>query len=279
MIVLLYNSYSSAGKGIGMAQHIIQILNQKGVELEHYCDKWPASFHFSSKIWLVGGDGTLNYFLNLYGILPNPLGIFEAGTGNDLYWKIYGKRSLQNQIDFLIKSQHNTPIDVGLCNGELFLNSVGIGFDGEVLKKMKSIRKIGGHLGYLIQVIRTIFSFKEKEFCLEFNNLKLNQKFLLLNIGNSSRTGGGFHISPLAEINDGLLDILTCQKLSVLKRLRYLPVIEKGKHLALPFIAHYTTKAIKITANNDCYYQLDGELRKAVNFNIKIMEEKIMMIN
>jgi diacylglycerol kinase (ATP) len=279
MIVLLYNSFSNAGKGARTAQLIIHELVQKGIALEHHCDIWPELIPAEAKIWIVGGDGTLNYFLNKYGILPNPVGIFEGGTGNDLYWKIHGNRSVHNQIDFLLNSQNNIHVDVGQCNEELFINGVGIGFDGEVLKKMKNIRRIGGHLGYLVQVIKTIFSYREQTFSLDFNKQKLSQTLLLLNIGNSSRTGGGFHISPLAEINDGLLNILLCQKLSIINRLRYLPVIEKGNHLSLPFISHYTTTSINITAEKKCFYQLDGELRKAQKFNISILNEKIRVIS
>ena len=51
-----------------------------------------------------------------------------------------------------------TSIDVARCNNEYFVNMIGLrAFDGEVLRKMKTVRLIGGHLGYLLVVIRLIF--------------------------------------------------------------------------------------------------------------------------
>ena len=52
-------------------------------------------------------------------------------------------------------------VDAASCNDQLYMNSLGIGFDGEVLQSMRTIRWMGGHLGYLLVVLRKIFSFKE----------------------------------------------------------------------------------------------------------------------
>ena len=79
-------------------------------------------------------------------------------------------------------------------------------------------------------------------------------------INNSSRAGGGFFVAPNASINDGKLDMVLCKKLPVLKRLKYLPIIEKGKHLHLPFIVHHLGEKFSIQCNNEIPVQVDGEL-------------------
>ncbi len=139
------------------------ILHSRGLAFDVFENQWPAELNNYSEVLLFGGDGTLNYFVNRYGVLSLPLTLFPGGTGNDVHWKLFGDTNGEKQI-------HSWPefktmaIDVGVCNGEYFVNMVGIGFDGEVLKRMKAIRWIGGHIGYLSVVIRLIFSFVEMSF-------------------------------------------------------------------------------------------------------------------
>jgi diacylglycerol kinase family enzyme len=68
-----------------------------------------------------------------------------------------------------------------------------------------------------------------------------------------------------------LFDANLVQPLSPFKRLRYLPVIEKGKHLNLPFIDYYNTQKIIIKSNQPIQSHLDGEYLESNEFNIEIL--------
>lgn len=153
---------------------------------------------------------------------------------------------------------------------------MGIGFDGEVLRSINTVRFLGGHLGYLMVVIRKIFSFKEYNFEIEIDDTKLYQKYLLLIIANSTRMGGGFMISPTGNINDEKLDLITCDPLTVLERLKYLPVIEKGKHLEKSFINHELITSVKINCEKEMSVQIDGELIFGNSFEIKVLPQKYL---
>jgi diacylglycerol kinase family enzyme len=273
MIGIFVNTTAGKGKALKITSILNNYLTKNNIEFVIYKDNWPTEINTITEAWVVGGDGTVNYFLNKYPSAKMAISVFKGGTGNDFGWKLYGDMSLQQQIELVVNA---TPkkVDAAICNNKIFINSVGVGFDGEVLKSMKSIRWLGGHLGYLFVVIKKIFSFKEFNFSIESSTLNITQKFLLVNIANSVRTGGGFYISPLADVTDGELNIVLCKPLSILKRLRYLPVIEKGKHLALPFIAHHLTQQIIIQMPQNVFAQLDGELIEGKQFDIKILKEQ-----
>jgi diacylglycerol kinase (ATP) len=276
-IAVLVNSKSGGGKGLTISKEIKLFLSQHQIKFDIFIDNWPANFNNFNKIWIVGGDGTLNYFINSYPSIQIPIAIIKGGTGNDFAWKLYGDVVLHDHLHQLIIG-NVTKVDVGKCNDKYFLNGVGVGFDGEILRSMDKIRWLGGHIGYLIVVIKKIFSFKEQKFEINFNNKILNLELLLMSVFNSSRTGGGFHIVPTADISDGYLNILLCKPLSLFKRLFYLPKIEKGKHLHLPFIHHHLTKGITIKCHTNTAAQIDGELFYAKEFNISIIEKKINFI-
>ena len=103
---------------------------------------------------VVGGDGTLNYFINQYPQFALPLAIFRGGTGNDFHWLLYGDVTEAEQVD-LVLSASPQPVDAGLCNHRLFINGVDIGFDGKVAKDLMGKQKRAGKASYMLTILKT----------------------------------------------------------------------------------------------------------------------------
>jgi YegS/Rv2252/BmrU family lipid kinase len=275
-VVILVNPCSGKGKAIKTGHLLQEKLTTKKIQYSLCEDIWPKDLSFFTEVWIVGGDGTMNYFLNHYPDNHLPVALFKGGTGNDFAWKLYGNISLEEQIE-LVLSAKAKPVDAGICNGKLYANSLGIGFDGEVLRSINTIRWLGGHVGYLLIVIKKIFSFKEFSFKITTADKIYEERFLLVTINNSSRTGGGFMITPEASITDGKLDMILCKQLPILKRLKYLPVIEKGKHIGLPFIYFNQDKNIFVECEQEIYAQLDGELISGKIFDISCLPGRLLI--
>ena len=270
-ILVLHNSFSGKGKGKKMANTIGKVLSIKNLEFANFENEWPSNLDIYSEVWLIGGDGTLNYFLNKYHEINTPIALFPGGTGNDFHWKLYGNITTENQIEKVLIG-NSKKVDIGICNGERFINTIGLGFDGEVLKEMKTVRFFGGHMGYLLIVVKKIFSYSEKMYDVALNGNQFKIKCLLFLVSNSSRTGGGFMVSPEAKIDDGLLNVIYSNPLSILKRLILLSKVEHGKHLNDKNISHFLCNEINITCYEEIFYQLDGELRKGKQFEVKILK-------
>ena len=269
-------TYTTAGKGRGLkvAREIGLLLAEKGINHSIFNGDWPCSFAAFSDIWIAGGDGTLNYFINQYPDLNLPLSIFKGGTGNDFACGLYGSISTAEQVEKVLSSPAK-PVDAALCNGRLFLNVAGIGFDGEVLKEMGLIRFLGGKAGYYFAILKNILFFREKHFMISRDTLIFRGKLLLVLVTNSGTTGGGFRVSPLSSVTDGLLDLVIAKPLSILKRLLYLPKVQKGKHLPLPVISHFTSEYFTIECEADLPAQVDGELITAKTFRFSVLKGKL----
>ena len=141
---------------------------------------------------------------------------------------------------------------------------------------MKAIRFIGGHYGYLLAVIYKLFGFKENTITIETATEKWEAPFLLAMVVNSSRAGGGFYIAPPAEVNDGLLNMVLCQKLPLWKRVWYLPIIKYGKHMTLPFVIARWVKKFNITSSKVLPIQMDGELFFADKLEIQVLSNQFL---
>lgn len=274
-VAILDNPSAGKGQSGRMANWLKNELANRQIPCTVFKEQWPSSFGDFSDIWIIGGDGTINYFINHYPDCDKPLALFKGGTGNDFAWKLYGDISDEEQLELILNAQPR-PIDAGKFNDTLFINCLGVGFDGEIVRSMNAIRFVGGHLGYLLVVIKKIFSFREYRFKITTKEEQWNDTFLLVMIVNSSRAGGGFMVAPDASLTDGKLNMMLCKKLSILKRLKYLPVIEKGKHLHLPFVIYRLGQKFEIACPKEMAIQVDGELFAASELKIEVLPGRFL---
>ncbi len=245
------------------------------VQLFH--KEWPSDLQNFDEVWVMGGDGTFNYFVNKYPDCSIPIGLFEGGTGNDFYWKIFGKISREEHLSHILNG-HTASLDAGQVNQMIFLNGVGIGIEGDVLKSMKAIRFIGGALGYYLAAIPQLFKFKSYIISFERAGKIFSKKVFLCMVFNSSRAGGGFHFFPMASIQDGALNMMLCNPIAIIKRLYYMPLIQKGKHVNYPFLEFSTIQSTRIHCNRVLIAQVDGEILASDIFDFKILPAKFKYI-
>lgn len=270
-IAIATNTLAGSGKAIKLAAAIQQLLQHQNIHAQIFTEKeWDARMYEFDQIWITGGDGTVNYFVNQYNDIKIPLCIFNGGTGNDFYALLYGKTTVEAQVNHVLQSAPK-PIDAGRCNERYFLNGVGIGFDGAVAKSLQGVNKFGGKTSFMLTILKHILFYKEQQYEIICAEKRVSGKYMMISIANGTRYGGGFFVAPQAKADDGLFDTIFVKSLSIFKRLRYLPVIEKGKHLDLPFVDYYHTQKITIKSDQPIQSHLDGEYLESDEFNIEIL--------
>ncbi len=187
----------------------------------------------SDMILSIGGDGT---FLEVVqGALESkiPIASLPAGTGNDFL------KSLNVPSDPIAALEHiyNAPvreIDVGMLNGELFVNECGAGFDVMVLDYAEKAKKhVRGLLPYLWGVICTIFTYYSSPMIISADGKEVfRDDCLVFSVANGKFIGGGIPISPNAEPTSGKLELLVLKACSRLRLMSYLPGLLRGKILS-----------------------------------------------
>ena len=275
-IAIVCNALAGVGKAIVLAERITTELTKRQIPYTFFKETWPADFNEFTDVWIVGGDGTLNYFVNHYPEIKLPLVIFNGGTGNDFHWLLYGKMSFDEQLQLALSATPK-PIDLGCCNDKFFINGVGIGFEGEVAKSLTGKKKKAGKASFMAMILRKIFSYRSTSYRITVDDKPIvAKKYLIVDISNGCRAGGGFYIAPQAKADDGLFDVVLIDALNSVKRLRWLPVIEKGKHLGLSFIHHSRAKKIIIESNATIQSHLDGEYYSIDKLEIQILPGKLL---
>ena len=272
-IALLVNPHLP--KAIAVANEIAKLLQLKKIEHSIHVSQWPQNWVDVSETWIIGGDGTMNYFINRYPQFDLPIAIFKAGTGNDFHWLLYGHLSVEQQVELVLAARPH-PVDAGLCNKRLFINGVGIGFDGKVVKDLRG--KTKGKASYLFAILKNIFRYRTFLCSVNTENFHWGKKCFMISIANGKRYGGGFHVTPKSLVNDGLLDTNIVGKIHSLARIRYLPVIEKGAHINLPFITYVKSSMVIVKALKELPAHADGEYFTATEFNIECLPARFLFL-
>mgnify|MGYP001426147672 FL=1 len=110
-----------------------------------------------TRVYSVGGDGTLNEILNGMIGSVGSLGIIPKGSGNDFIKSIDISYKSGDIMERTIKGRE-VPVDIGRVNGRYFINIASVGFDAEVAHnavKFKKLPLIPGSLAYILSTIIT----------------------------------------------------------------------------------------------------------------------------
>ncbi|MCC5929718.1 MAG: YegS/Rv2252/BmrU family lipid kinase [Cyclobacteriaceae bacterium] len=227
------------------------------------------------RIFILGGDGTLNYVINALPHFNYELAIVSNGTGNDTVKSIHGCLDFKRQLEIGLDGQV-AKFDLGICNGRRFINGVGFSFDGMVVKKMQRRRKkINGHLAYYSTVLALLFSYKEPFFEIQLDDQLLAENIFSVSVAKGTTFGGGFVMNPNARGNDGLLDIALIRKISILRRLLHLSKLNDGSHGGLPEVSFLKSSHVEIRSDIGLYGHIDGEMLCGKTFSIAVEKEKL----
>jgi len=267
---IVCNPKSGKGNPLKVLPAFREYLNSKNIAHRVFSDFLPETLVSFTCLVVMGGDGSLNYAINHFKNISIPIALIRCGTGND-YATLHLEKAKLNQ-QFEIATQENSIwVDAGICNGKKFINGVGIGFDGWVVRKNLGKQFFTGKLAYLSTILSLLLFYRESEYTIEIDGQTIKQPVFMLSAAKGKTYGGGFKVAPLADPTDGYLDFIGVKKISLLNRLRYLPVIEKGKHLHLPFVFSQKAKSIKIKASHPLQAHLDGEYMESDTFEIEVI--------
>ncbi len=216
----------------------------------------------------AGGDGTIHEVVN--GLVraagdgvAGTLGIIPIGTGND-FIKSAGVPSDWRAACRVIGAAHTRRIDVGCINGEYFVNQAGIGFDAQVSIEALNITWARGMAVYVLALARNmLLSYRTPHVSLDMDGRHSEQRITLVTIGNGRCAGGGFWLTPTAELDDGWFDICVADQLTKPGILALIPHVMRGTHIGKRAITLSHARKILVVSTEPLPIQADGEILDA----------------
>ena len=230
----------------------------------------------------VGGDGTFNEMCRpLINKKDITVGLISAGTGND-FIQILGFPNRFGDPEWDIFFNRNSiEMDAGSCNGMIFLNGMGLGFDAQVAAENYTEPgkvKRGSKYKYIWHIVKTLLFFREKRMTVITDTGRHETDCFINTVAIGRRFAGGFYLTPKAIANDGLLDVCMIKKLSLLERFSILLKVPEGKHISDKRVNYYQTKGINLEFPQVVPFHVDGELYFADKFNVTLLPGALKII-
>ncbi len=274
-VKVIVNPAAAWGHGAEAAPTIERTLTDLGIEFDLVFTTRPgeaielarqASLDGYDVVAAAGGDGTTHEVVNgLLAAQPQgvagTLALLPIGSGNDFahMMGVLGK-DVATACRRLADGQTRV-VDVARLDDRYFANGVGIGFDAMVSIQSRRVRFVAGMARYFIAVLKTIFVYyKPLTVTIEYDDHTITESVMMVTIGNGRRHGGGFYVTPLAEADDGLLDLCITRETPRLHVFRLIPHYIKGTHLSLPIVTNTRVRCLTVTSDDELPVHVDGEI-------------------
>lgn len=240
---------------------------------EEICEKYAI---------ICGGDGSLNELVNASYGKDISIGLIPTGTGND-FAKNFDYRNFNLEKVF---SFYTRPIDLIQINEKLCINVTSLGFDTQVLKEAYRFLEKNPKLGKKAYIKAVISSLKNiqyenlkiKMFMENGENKEIEGDFLISAICNGAFYGSGFNPAPEASLDDGLINLITAEKIPLYKLPLMILKYKKGKHRTSPHLNEYKISSGQISSDKDFLANIDGEIFTTNKIEFKVVPAAIKWI-
>ena len=210
----------------------------------------------------AGGDGMLASVAGTVVAAGGTLGIVPSGRGNDFARMLRLEGDPEGVAHCLLEGDP-TPVDVievGDRTGatDVVLGSLYAGVDSLASEIVDRSRRMPSALQYPSAAIRALAAYKPGEFRVTVDGRTHVQEAFNVVVANSGYYGSGMHIAPMADVHDGVLDVVVLPAGSRLSMIRRLPKVYDGSHLEMDGVTVLHGSVVEVAAEGVVGYG-DGE--------------------
>jgi len=289
---LVVNPQGGAKKGHAILEKVKPVFKQAKAELEIKETRYSGharmlantlSFKEYKGLCAIGGDGTMHELIN--GMLTREdgmkisLGLITGGTGNSFMHDmncldpvVAAKRILMGRV---------RKVDIAKVNaaGEIIygFNIVGWGLPTDINILAAKLRWLGNQCYNVASIIEVI---KNK---MRLAKISIDGRTIAGDYGfilgcNTIHTGHAMKMAPLAQIDDGLIDLLIVRKAGRLKLLSLFTKIFKGGHVGDPAVEYHQAREFSIVPMEDHDLNIDGETVGSTPIQVTMLPGEIEVL-
>jgi diacylglycerol kinase (ATP) len=226
----------------------------------------------AKRVVVVGGDGTVNEAAN--GLLSVRVGkevelaVIPRGTGTDFVRTFRIPTKLDEAIavarDGIVREIDAGRVSYrawdGSAGSAYFVNIASAGMSGAVAQRANATSKaLGGKASFLWATLVVFARWQNARVAVDVDDTHREGSMLDVIVANCEWLGGGMHMTPKAEPDDGLLDILLIGDITKRDLVQTLPKIYRGTHLPHPKAEELRGTTVRVDAPTPLPIELDGE--------------------
>ena len=227
-------------------------------------------------VW--GGDGTANEVARGLAGAGVPMLPCPAGTENLLAKELRIPSNPRSILSVLLHG-HVRECDIGRVNGGNFLIIIGVGFDGEVVRRVTAGRSGHiSHLSYFWPIWRTFWEHDFPHMRIVADGEEVFNDYGLAFVGNISRYAVGLRICRDAVPDDGLLDLVvfSCREQTALMLHAAWTLLRR--HPLKGNVIYHQARDIRIETDSPVPTQVDGDIGPNTPLDIAVEAHRIPLI-
>ncbi|HIC38722.1 MAG TPA: hypothetical protein EYO79_04535 [Candidatus Marinimicrobia bacterium] len=136
------------------------------------------------------------------------------------------------------------------------------------------MRWLGGQR-YNVASLIEIIAFRERFAILIIEGNRTVGDFGFILGCNTIHTGKGMKMAPMAQLNDGYIDLIVAHKASRWKLFKMFPKVFSGKHIADPIVEYHQVKSFSIIPKVDNILNIDGEMIGSTPIDVDVIPSAI----
>ena len=289
---LLVNPKGGHKRGLEIYEKVKNIFSSAGANITVLQTEYAGhAFDFAKTLDFVGydglcaigGDGTMYELIN--GMLKRddnhkiPIGLITGGTGNSFMYDVdcldpvdAAKRIVQHKL---------RPLDIAKvnANGELFysFNIIGWGLATDAGKLAEKLRWLGG-VRYDVASIIEVLKGKDRIATLTLDKEVIKENFIFIIGCNTIHTGKAMKMAPLAQLNDGKIDLIIVRKTSRINLLKLFPKLFSGDHIKSPLVEYRQVQNFSISLEETNDLTIDGEIIGTTPLNVQMIPKMVNVL-
>ncbi|MBN1457827.1 MAG: diacylglycerol kinase family lipid kinase [Sedimentisphaerales bacterium] len=285
-IEYIINPKSGSVIGKGTAKKFANYLRNNGYDvrvdktksMEHVCQlaTKAAMDADCSMVAVAGGDGTVREVAHGLEGSGKRLMIIPSGTEN-LLAKELGTSNAFKRLVEVFEDGFISELDLGIANGRCFTSIAGLGFDGDVIKKISEKRKGHiTHLHYLQPILQTVRDHEFPNIRVIVDDEEIFNGQGEVFVGNISRYATGLRILRDADFSDGLLDVCVYKCASRIQFVKhYIKTIFRVHAHADDVIYRQCKKIYISSSSKNVRTQIDGDPGPELPIKIEVIPNAV----
>jgi len=234
----------------------------------------------------MGGDGTFQGLANAAYGTDVILGVLPTGGGNDFAAALGLPKDPIAAAHALLRGQ---PRWVDLARAKtadgrtcLYVGGGGVGLDAEAIRYTSGMfRRMPGRLRYIAAALQTLRSFKPLPIRVEFpgsDQAPIQADVLLAGVMNTPSYGAGLRLAPEARLNDGILEFVCLEDLSLRDVISLLPRLTWNGELRTSRLLRRRARCIRLTTERPCNFHGDGEILGPAPVEIEVVPRAVQVL-
>jgi YegS/Rv2252/BmrU family lipid kinase len=283
--LLLVNPSAGGGRVGGVLEKAQAALDGRGASyrvvmtrnIEHGIDEARGAAAQGEIPTVISGDGLIGQVGGALAGGDVPLGVIPGGRGND-FARIVGIPTETEGAVAVLVGGHTRRIDVGQLGARRFLCIASCGFDSDANRIANEARFIRGSAVYAYAALKALAGWKPATFTLALDGEPSEVTGYSVAVANSKAYGGGMFVAPDAELDDGLLDVVTTAQVGKLRFLRNLPKVFDGSHVTNEEVVVRRAAEVRIEADRPFAVYADGDHLADLPVTVSLLPQALRVI-